>query len=179
MTAWKRSVQERLIALAKGFTQVTFLFLSSTDIFVLWPNPFGLALSASFDFALRPLSDASAATPFSKVMCMSTSPAALDDIARAVASWPIESALSMPTILEITNYEVNKGSGVRKLLQKIGKADQPIYAAGDWANDLPLFRIAAASFAPASASETIKAAASHVIDVTRHGLLTPMLEIVG
>lgn len=177
--ALEAGIQRELLALAMRFPEVTFLFLSSSEIYMLWPNSFGVKLAASFDFALRPLSEADGSLSFSKIMCMSNSPAVLDAIHAAVASWPVESALSMPTILEITNYNINKGNGVKRLLQEIGMSGQPIYAAGDWGNDLPLFRIAAASFAPSTAPDKIKAAASHIIDVNGDGLLTPILKIVG
>lgn len=172
-------IQKELLRMAMGFPQVTFLFLSATDIFVLWPNAFGLGLAASFDFVLRPISEADGSASFSKVMCISDSPEALDAIARIVASWPVERALSMPTILEITNCDINKGNGITRLLQQIGLGGKPIYAAGDWGNDLPLFRIAASSFAPATAPEPIKAAASHVIDAGRQGLLQPILSTIS
>ncbi len=171
-------IQKDLLALAMRFPEVTFLFLSSTEIYVLWPRPFGLKLAASFDFVLRPLAEANASIRFSKIMCMSDSPIALDAIAASVEPWPVESALSMPTILEITNYNINKGNGVRRLMQELGLSSQPIYAAGDWGNDLPLFQIAEASFAPATAPEHIKAAASQVIDAKQEGLLGPILKAI-
>ncbi len=172
-------VQKELLRLAYDFPQVTFLFLSAAEIYVLWPSPLGMRLAASFDFDLRPLSEADGRVVFGKVMCMSDSPSVLDSISGIVASWPVESALSMPTILEITNYHVDKGSGVTKLLEKIGLSGQPVYAAGDWGNDLPLFRIAAASFAPSTAAATIKSVASHVIDVEHDGLLHPILKLIS
>ncbi len=177
--ALEAGIQKELIRVAMGFRQVTFLFLSSTSIYGLWPNAFGMKLAASFDFAVRPLAESNDSIAFSKVMCMSDSPTVLEAIGEIVCSWPVESALSMPTILEITNFETNKGNGVTRLLSQIGLAGQPIYAAGDWGNDLPLFRVAAASFAPATAPEGIRTAASHVIDVRRAGLLGPMLDIIG
>ncbi len=172
-------IQKELISVAMSFRKVTFLFLSSTSIYVLWPNAFSMKLAASFDFTVRPLAESDDSIAFSKVMCISDSPTTLDAIGEIVCSWPVERALSMPTILEITNLETNKGNGVTRLLSQIGLAGQLIYAAGDWGNDLPLFRIAAASFAPATAPEAIRMAASHVIDVRRAGLLGPMLDIIG
>ncbi len=177
--ALEPGIQSELLALARRFPEVTFLFLSSTQIYVLWPHPFGLDLAASFDFILHPISDAPAGTAFSKVMCLSDSRAALDAIAAAVASWPVESAFSMPPLLEITNRHVDKAHGIRTVLREIGLSGCPFYAAGDGENDLPLFRIAASSFAPASAPGPIKAAASHVINVDQEGLLAPILKLIG
>ncbi len=177
--AFEPGVQKDLLDLAMGFPQIMFLYLSATDIHVLWPGAYGLGLSASFDFTLRPLSEAKEGTRFCKLMCISDSPAALDAMAAAVAAWPVESAFSMPPLLEITAKNANKGNGIAALLQKAGLAGQPVYAAGDGENDLSLFRIAAASFAPSAAPEAVKSAADHVIDVSREGLLAPILKIIG
>ncbi len=171
-------IQKELLTLAMRCSEVTFLFLSSTEIYVLWPNPFGLRLAASFDFILRPLAEDGEGVEFSKIMCMSDSPAALQSLAASIEPWPVESALSMPTILEITNFNINKGNGVQRLMQELGLSGQPIHAAGDWGNDLPLFRIAEASFTPTTAPAHIKAAASQVIDVKQEGLLGPILKAI-
>jgi hydroxymethylpyrimidine pyrophosphatase-like HAD family hydrolase len=110
---------------------------------------------------------------------MSDSRRCLDAIADAVASWPVESAFSLPPLLEITNHHINKASGIIALLQKIGRSGQSFYAVGDGENDLPLFQVATASFAPSTAPEPIKAAASHIIDASRDGLLGPILQFIG
>jgi hydroxymethylpyrimidine pyrophosphatase-like HAD family hydrolase len=177
--AFAPGVQQDLLALAQRFPAVTFLFLSSTSIYVLWPHPFGVALAGSFGFTLRPLAQAGSDVAFGKVMCMSDSPAALDALRAAIASWPVESARSMPPLLEITNRGVDKGSGITALLEHAGLSGQPFYAAGDGENDLPLFRLAAASFAPSTAPDRIRSAASQVIDVSRSGLLAPVLDVVS
>ncbi|MGE5072358.1 MAG: HAD-IIB family hydrolase [Anaerolineae bacterium] len=169
-------IQRQLIELANDFREVTFLFFSAADIYVLWPNEFGLSLAASFDFVLRPLDEYEGTDPLSKVMCFCERPDALLSIARVVEGWPLDRCHSMPGIFEVANYGVNKGSGVARLLQQIGLAGCPVYAAGDWGNDLPLFQIAAASFAPATAPEVTKNAATYVIDVGKHGLFKPILQ---
>lgn len=176
--AFETAVQRDLLALAQRFPEVTFLFLSSTGIYVLWPHPFGMALAASFGFTVSPLAQAGSDVAFGKVMCMSESPAVLDALRASIASWPVESARSMPPLLEITNCGVDKGSGILALLEKLGLSGQPFYAAGDGENDLPLFRLAAASFAPSTAPASIQSAASHIIDVSRSGLLTAILEAI-
>ena len=172
-------IQKELLDLAMCFPHITFLFLTASEIYTLWPNPFGLDLAASFDFDLRPLSEANGSAIFSKVMCMSDSRASLEAVHAAVASWPVESAFSMPPLLEITGKDVNKGNAITALLHRIGMAGQQVYAAGDGENDLPLFRIASASFAPSTAPDPIKRLASHVIDVAHEGLLGPILKMVG
>ena len=179
LNAFEPGVQKELLALATRFPGVMSLFLDSSEIYLLYSNPFGLQLSSGFDFDLRPLSEADPAASFTKVMCMSDSRSALDAIAAIVASWPVESAFSMPVLLEITNKNVNKATGIMALLQGIGMSDQPLYAAGDGENDLPIFRIAAASFAPVTAPDAIKSAATHIIDVSQNGLLAPILDLIA
>ena len=172
-------IQQDLLALALRTPQVTFLFLTATDIHALWPHPFAMQLAASFDFEVRQLTEQDFNIPFSKVMCMSDSASALADLAASIASWPVEAAFSMPPLLEITNHNVDKGNALRLLLQKLGLSDQPVYAAGDGDNDLPLFQVAAVSFAPSTAPDSIRSAASHVIDVQPCGLLAPILSLIG
>jgi hydroxymethylpyrimidine pyrophosphatase-like HAD family hydrolase len=132
-------------------------------------------MARGFDFTVRPLRDSNGTSRFSKIMCVSDSPAALAELAHAVSRIPIEAALSLPTVLELNPGHINKASGVTELLEHLCLADQPFYAVGDGENDLPLFRRAERSFAPATAPEGIKTVASQVIDVSRDGLLAPIL----
>jgi Cof subfamily protein (haloacid dehalogenase superfamily) len=168
------AIQRELVALSMQFQSITFWFLSPTDIFVLWPNPLSDGMAKGFDFTMQPFSDSGGRAHFSKIMCVSESPSALEDLAQTVAAFPIEAARSMSTVLELTPHSVDKGTGIRELLQRID-VHPSFYAAGDGENDLPLFQVATLSFAPATAPERIRAAASQVIDVSREGLLAPIL----
>ena len=174
---FEQAVQEELIELAMQFRHITFWFLSEADILAQWPNPLSDAMAAGFDFTLQPLAECHGGMRFSKIMCVSDSPSALAELARAAADFPVESALSLPTVLELTKKGIDKASGIAELLQELGFAGRPVFAAGDGENDLPLFRMAARSFAPSTAPEGIRAAASELIDVSREGLLTPILAI--
>ncbi len=174
------SIQQELIALSRRFKHITFWFLSSTDIFVEWPNPMSDAMATGFDFrVLRPLAEANETCHFSKIMCVSDSSTALAELAEAVNNYPIESALSLPTVLELTPRNIDKGNGVTELFERLNLIRQPFYAAGDGENDLPLFRLARRSYATLSAPDSIKAASSQVIDVSREGLLGPILRNAG
>ena len=112
-------------------------------------------------------------------MCISPFPNLLDRLAKPLKSLPVESAFSMSTILEITPKEVNKGSGLQKLLHMLQQETVTIYAAGDGENDLPMFQLAKRSFAPDQASETVKRVASQVINVRLNGLLEPILDSIA
>ena len=170
------ALQKELISLSMRFKDVTFLFLSASDIYVLWPNPFGMKSANRFEFTTRNLSDCDGNCQMSKIMCISESRPVLNTLARSVNAFPVESAFSLSTVLEITPKNVNKGMGLTKLLEALHEEDQPIYAAGDGENDLPLFQLAKQSFALTHALENIRTMASQVIDVSREGLLSPILK---
>jgi Cof subfamily protein (haloacid dehalogenase superfamily) len=173
------SVQVELIQLARQFKHVMFLFLGSNDIHVLWPNSFGMKAAEKFEFTVQAFSTHSNKSQFSKIMCISPFPNLLDRLAKPLKSLPVESAFSMSTILEITPKEVNKGSGLQKLLHMLQQVTGTIYAAGDGENDLPMFQLARRSFAPDQASETVKRIASQVINVRLNGLLEPILDSIA
>ena len=171
-------LQKELISLCTRFKDVTFLFFDANVNYILWPNPFGVKSVNGFELTTRDLSDCNGGCSISKMMCISESGLALSKIAELVNSLPVESAFSMPTSLEITPENINKGRGLMELLAMLHEQDQPIYAAGDGGNDLAMFQLAKRSFAPLQAPENIRAAASQVIDVSRDGLLGPILKSV-
>ena len=65
-------------------------------------------------------------------------------------------------VLDVTAAGITKGSGVRRLAEEHGFSR--VVAFGDGANDLPLFAEADESYATASASDEVKAAATAVLD---------------
>jgi len=176
---FESAVQAELVGLARRFPGVTFFFLGAEEIEVLWPSAFGMQAAEQFEFRTRAFSASGAGPAFSKVMCISPSPAALDILAQQTAALPVERALSMPTILEFTPAGINKGSGLQKLLRLLGRDQQPIYAAGDGENDLPMFELARISCAPDDAPQNVRARAGLVVSVAAHGILRPLLDIAA
>lgn len=168
-------LQERLIDRAFQKPDITFLFLSANQVHLLWPNPFGVQAADQYEFSVTPFTARSRGAAFSKIMCLSNCAAALAEIAAWAGGLPVEGAYSMPTIFEITPQGTDKGSGLRRLLAALGLNGRTIVAAGDGENDLPLLRRAAVACAPTTAPEAIRRRARHVIDVSREGLLAPML----
>jgi Cof subfamily protein (haloacid dehalogenase superfamily) len=71
-------------------------------------------------------------------------------------------ARTFPTFLEVMNASVSKGRGLSLVLEHRGLKPEEVIAFGDEENDLPMFKIAAYSVAPANAKETVKAAADFV-----------------
>jgi hydroxymethylpyrimidine pyrophosphatase-like HAD family hydrolase len=65
-------------------------------------------------------------------------------------------------VLDVTAAGTTKGSGIRRIAEEHGFTR--VVAFGDAANDLPLFAEADESYATASASDEVKAAATAVLD---------------
>ncbi|MDR1444455.1 MAG: Cof-type HAD-IIB family hydrolase [Treponema sp.] len=65
--------------------------------------------------------------------------------------------------LEIMSPRASKGEGVKTVLGVLGLDSRELIAFGDEENDLPLFRAAGFSVAPANARDTVKTAANLVI----------------
>ncbi|MDD5367979.1 MAG: HAD family hydrolase [Anaerolineaceae bacterium] len=175
-TPFKRDVQAALLSLAHGYHQVTFLFLDQSSIDVLWPHPFAERAAQSYDFITQPFSTTNSSKAYSKMMCVSASPAGISGFYHQTAGIPVERAYSMPTVLEITPPGINKGKGVEQLLATLGLERSPIYAAGDGGNDLALFELARRSFAPGNSPELVRSAADQLVNTGENGLLTPMLQ---
>ena len=70
-------------------------------------------------------------------------------------------------VLDVTPAGATKGSGIRRIAEDHGF--DRVIAFGDGANDLPLFAEADESYATASASDEVKAAATAVLDDGRRG----------
>jgi hydroxymethylpyrimidine pyrophosphatase-like HAD family hydrolase len=72
-------------------------------------------------------------------------------------------ARSLRTFLEVMNIAVSKGAGLAVALKQRGLKSEEAIAFGDEENDLPMFKIAGYSVAPANAKDTVKAAADLVV----------------
>jgi hypothetical protein len=173
---YSSEIQNELIRIARGFSQVTFLFLDVNEIHVLGGNEFGKMGVNELDFITVPFSMQSKYCQFSKLMCISDNSSILEKLNNAFACLPVEIAYSMPTILEITPHGVNKGSGLRLLLNALKLNDCLIFAAGDADNDLSILNMAHRSFAPLTSPSHIRAQVHHVIDTRVSGLLDPLIK---
>lgn len=69
---------------------------------------------------------------------------------------------SNPWMLELQNKGTHKGAGVKALADLLGIDHGRVYTAGDEGNDLEMIR-EFESFAPANATDEIKAAADHML----------------
>jgi Cof subfamily protein (haloacid dehalogenase superfamily) len=71
-------------------------------------------------------------------------------------------ARSFKTFLEILNAGASKGLGLQYVMDRQGIAKNEIMAFGDDENDIPMFRTAGFSAAPANAKDTVKEAAGFI-----------------
>jgi len=168
-------IQETIISAAMQFKQVTFLFMDKSETHILSTTSTGLEAAERYEFTTHLFSPDSQKLRFSKVMCIPERPGDLNGFPEMISSLPLERAYSTPTILELTPQGVNKGSGLQRLIEALDLSPRLICAAGDGENDLPLCDLASAFFVPTGALEQVKTRATHVVDVKREGLLTPML----
>lgn len=67
-----------------------------------------------------------------------------------------------PNDLEVLAGEIDKGEGLRFLLEKLGIPPEEVLALGDEGSDLPLLRLAGIGVAMGNAGEQVRAAADHV-----------------
>ena len=101
---------------------------------------------------------------FPKIM-MIDEPELLDAaIARLPADvWQKNTILkSAPFFLEILNKEVNKGTGVKLLAERLGLQTDEVMAMGDQENDLAMIEFAGMGVAMGNAIESVKAASQFV-----------------
>jgi len=166
-----------LIKTSKGIKEITFLYLTKDNTFVSGETGFGLEMIRKYEFSPLPIDTWSSSLPISKVMCISDN----EEQLRALESKlrnnnsNLEMAYSMPTIFEITPSGSNKGDGVRRLVSISSYGKPLVYAVGDGENDLSLLSVAEEFFAPSTAPLEIKNRASLIIEVSREGLLAPMI----
>jgi len=169
-------VEQTLHALVPRFPEAAFLWQALDGAYLEEITPFGLRAAERFGFAPRALHEAPANTRFGKLMCLSDKPEVLDAFAAATADLPVDGSYSLSVIYEVTRQGVNKGFGVRALLQHLGLEHAFLVAAGDGDNDVPMFACADLSFAPQNASPLALAHARRIIDRRPHGLLRPIFE---
>lgn len=170
--------EARLHALVPQFPDAAFLWQGLDGAYLEEITPFGLLAAERFGFLPRPLSDAPAGQGFGKLMCLSDQREVLQAFAQATQGLPVEGSFSLDVIYEVTRQGVNKGFGLRALLQRLGLEHARLVAAGDGDNDVPMFACADLAVAPRNASPLARAHAHHVIDRQPHGLFAPIFDLL-
>lgn len=174
------SLQEFLLDLAQHESSagVTYLFFSVDHVYVSGLSDFAQTLLDRFDLQVEPWQP-ERPVQLTKLMALSEDHSRLEQVHKLAERSDLEQSFSLPTALEITPAGIDKGSGLQWLLAQLKEDGGPIFAAGDGGNDLSLFRLASHSFAPLSATATVKLAASALINVPKTGLLKPILDFAN
>ena len=64
--------------------------------------------------------------------------------------------------LDIMNQGVDKGAGLRIVMQRLGVLPEECMAFGDYDNDIPMLKICGESYAMANAADVVKAVCRHI-----------------
>lgn len=81
--------------------------------------------------------------------------------------------------LEILSAGVNKGVALHELLRRLPEQPKLLAAAGDSPSDLPMLKIAACTFAPHNAFESVRMQVTHEIPTAAEGGIAEALSIVS
>jgi Cof subfamily protein (haloacid dehalogenase superfamily) len=171
--------QHKLIDIIQNFPQISFYLFDVKETHLLWPTAFGLNSAERFAMQSRPYKNDCSNYNFSKIMCVSEDKNLLQKLSQILQDLEVEISFSMETLLEITPQGIDKGTGLGQLLSLLNKTTVNLFVAGDGENDLPIFDTAQYSFAPANSPEPVRVCADDIIDTSKRGLLTPMLEKAG
>jgi Cof subfamily protein (haloacid dehalogenase superfamily) len=172
-------VQDELIGRINGSQKVTVLLQSTDAIYPVRVTPFGKECIQKYHFSVEPRLPTGNGVQIIKIMCLCEEKSPLDEVLDKTKDLPLERAFSMDNILEFTAEGVNKGSGLKKLVEKLDLESLPLLAAGDGGNDAAMLEAADISFAPLNSPEEICSQADYVVDTARGGLLTAMIAALG
>ena len=171
--------QHQLLEIIQDYPQISFYLFDVKETHLLWPTAFALDSAERFGMQYRPYKNDCSNYNFSKIMCVSEDNDLLQKLAQILQALEVEISFSMEILLEITPQGIDKGSGLGQLLSLLNKKTVNLFFAGDGENDLPLFDTAQYSFAPANSPDPVRVYADDIIDTSKRGLLTPMLEKAG
>jgi len=173
------SIQESIVQILIHHKRIHHLFIGLDEVYSLYPESFGMGLVDQLAFDSAQLPGQHQEFTFSKIMCLSPQQAALDPIRSQLDALPVEKAYSITGVLEINPAGVNKSSGFEKLKLKLNLNGYSLIAVGDGENDLPLLHAADRSFAPSTSSAYICSQVDQVIETSKSGIITPILEAIG
>ena len=168
-----QDVLMRAVLDSKG---TSFALFSLDEVRALRPSETLRAMNRRFGLNVQPFNpNEDPARPFTKVSATAEDIEALHEFAAGIAELPLERTYSLPNMLELAPVGVHKGGGLAALLEGRERVEE-IVAVGDGENDLALFEQATLSFAPESSPPAIQARADLVLDLTKEGLLAPILK---
>ncbi|CAN5592139.1 hypothetical protein BH24ACT22_BH24ACT22_06360 [soil metagenome] len=157
----------------------SFVLFSLDEVHALRPSETLRAMIRRFGLNVHPFNpDEDPARPFTKVSATAEDIETLHEFAANIVELPLERTYSLPNMLELAPVGVHKGGGLTALLEGWERVEQ-IVAVGDGENDLALFEQATLSYAPESSPPAIQARADRIIDLSKEGLLAPILREIS
>jgi hypothetical protein len=168
-----------LVGLPTEFPNTTFAFFGPAEVSLVNPTPFGCQVAERHYFYAEEVSPADVPDQIVKVMAINQDRDVLEAIKAHTMNLRAEMGYTLPYLYEINAPGVNKAATLRMLLNKLGLAHLPIFAAGDGENDLPLMSLTTRFFAPNTANATVRQRADAVIDRQKDGILTPVLTVIN
>ena len=171
--------QEVLMRAMLDSEGTSFVLFSLDEVRSLRPSETLQAMIRRFGLDAQPFSpDEDPARAFTKISVTAEDIEALHAFAANIAELPLERTYSLPNMLELAPVGVHKGGGLVSLLEGRERVEE-IVAVGDGENDLALFDQATLSFAPESSPPAIQARADLVFNLSKEGLLTPILREIS
>jgi hypothetical protein len=176
--AFSQELRQDLIALAKSFPDSDFTFFTVDSVFLVNPTPFGRDISVRHHLQAREILPQDLPEDIVKVMILDENPQRLLGVEVQSRTIRAETAYSLNYALEINPLNINKANTLRTLIAAMGLQDIPVYSIGDAENDLSMFEIAAATFAPDDADPRITSRVTRVIQRQETGLLGPVFDFL-
>ena len=173
------ALRQRLIGLAIKHPTSAFTFFSLKTVHLINPNPFGRHITDLhyLDAADTTLQDVP--EQIVKVMILEQDEPTLTRIRQETVDWDAEMAYSLDFAYEINPRGITKANSLIVLLSAMRINQTPIFVAGDAENDLPLFSLAARSFAPNTAHQTVRDKADRIISREPDGILSPIMQEIS
>lgn len=171
-------VRHELIKLSQSFPASTFAFFTLSTTHLVNPTPFSFHIAEKHYLSHIISGPLEVPRKINKMMVIEKDNEQLKRIKKHTAGLTAEIAYSLPYLLEFTPKGINKPVSLNSLLSTLSLVGQPIYAAGDGQNDLPLFEIADLSFAPSTANQSILERVDYIIQREEKGLMNPIIEII-
>ncbi len=172
--------RNNLITLAQTFPTTDFTFFTVDAVYLVNASSFGKAISKQHHLEAQAISASQIPEDIVKVMVLEADPKKLALIEKTAAQLDAEMAYSLTFAYEINPPNITKGKTLQKFIPAIAiaPAQLPIFCIGDAPNDLSLFALAEAAFAPETAHPKIKSRATKLIPRQKEGLLRPVFTYI-
>ncbi len=171
--------KRHLIQLAAEFPKTAFTFFTIDSVYLVNPTPFAEDIAKRHYLAAQAASGSTIPDDVVKVMVLEPQTERISQIEAQARVLHAEMAYSLPYAYEINPPNITKARSLKTLLAAMDMDLLPVYAVGDAENDLPMFEIAVASFAPDTADPKVTSIATMVIPRDERGIIEPVLDFLS